>query len=231
MAGESSRATSKRLHQSAESWGPGAEAAEATATALMALPPSWTVVSDLDWPGSRCANIDHVLVGPPGVFVIDSELWAGRVTLEDGVLQHDGRDRRPVVREAASAAKSLAGLVASVRPDHVQAVVCLAEGDSPVGWVDGVLVCTSTRLADELTGYPQVLPGGLARAVGRDVDRRLHRAERPRRAKRQGNRRRPYAALVLGVLAVAVAVGMLSQPDPLISFANDILDWVGNLGR
>ncbi len=231
MAGESSRATSKRLRQSAESWGPGVEAAEATATALMALPPSWTVLSDLDWPGSRHANIDHVLVGPPGVFVVDSELWAGQVTLEDAVLQHDGRDGRPVVRDAASAAKSLASLVASVRADHVQAVVCLAEADSPVGWVDGVLVRPSTRLVDELTGYPQVLPGGLAQAVGRDVDRRLHRAERSRSAKKPGTRRRPYAALVLGVLAIAVAVGMLSQPDPLVSFVDDILDWVGTLGR
>ena len=65
MAGESSRATSKRLNSRRRARDPARKPPEATATALMALPPSWTVLSDLDWPGSRHANIDHVLVGPP----------------------------------------------------------------------------------------------------------------------------------------------------------------------
>jgi hypothetical protein len=231
MAGESARARAKRLRQSAEHWESGSEAEETTGTALMALPPSWTVVQDLAWPGQRFANVDHVVVGPPGVFVIDTKLWTGRVTLEDGVLWQNGQDRSPAVWGAASAAKSLAGLVSSVRPDHVHPIVCIADGDLPVGWVDGVTVCTSAQLVDELIGYPEVLPGGLARAVGRDVDRRLHLPpERPASVKK-APKRRPFSALVLGILAAALAVVMLAQPEALTSLADDVLDWAGNLGQ
>ena len=39
----------------------------------------WYVLHDLAVPGSR-ANIDHVVVTPAGVFVVDSKDWSGRVS-------------------------------------------------------------------------------------------------------------------------------------------------------
>ncbi len=37
------------------------------------------ILHDLAIPGSR-ANGDHLLIGPPGVFLVDSKAWHGRIT-------------------------------------------------------------------------------------------------------------------------------------------------------
>ncbi len=214
----------------AREWDSGSDAEETTATALTALLPTWTVIDRPTWPGGRFATIDHVVVGPAGVFVIDTKAWTGRVMLEDGVLWQNGQDRSPAVWDAAAAAKSLCELVSSVRPDHVHAVVCLAEGDVPLGWVDDVMVCTPAQLVPQLTAYPEVLPGGLARAVSRDVDRRLH-PEPSASVEQTGlGRRRPFGALVIGVLAIALAVVLLTQSDAVSSLLDRVVEWAGDLG-
>jgi Nuclease-related domain len=50
----------------------------------------WTVLHDVAVPGSR-ANGDHLLIGPPGVFLVDSKAWHGTITLAgDGSAWHNG---------------------------------------------------------------------------------------------------------------------------------------------
>jgi hypothetical protein len=119
MAGESARAVAKRqrekaerLSRSAELYERGAEGEQATADALKLLPrDAWTVFHDVRWPGRRYANVDHVVVGPPGVFVIDSKNWSGSVTVRDDVLRQDGRSRERYVAAAADSALAVAELV------------------------------------------------------------------------------------------------------------------------
>jgi Nuclease-related domain len=51
---------------------------------------SWTITHDLELPGA--GNIDHLAVGPSGVFVLDSKAWSGVVTADqDGatITQRD----------------------------------------------------------------------------------------------------------------------------------------------
>ena len=38
---------------------------------------------DRRWPGNAHANIDHLVVGPSGVFVVDTKSWAGDVRVDD----------------------------------------------------------------------------------------------------------------------------------------------------
>jgi hypothetical protein len=65
-------------------WGRGAAGERRTAKALRPLVrEGWTVAHDV--PLSR-GNLDHVLVGPPGVFLLETKFRSGRVRLEDGVL-------------------------------------------------------------------------------------------------------------------------------------------------
>lgn len=45
----------------------------------------WTVLPDRRWPGTRAANIDVLLVGPGGVFVVDVKNWRD-VQIADGRL-------------------------------------------------------------------------------------------------------------------------------------------------
>ena len=115
MAGESAResarrqrAKAQRLLRSAEMWERGADGEAATAQVLQTLPPGWVVLHDLRWPGRRFANIDHVVIGPPGVFVIDSKNWSGRIDVRHDVLRQNGRQREKAVAGAADSALALA---------------------------------------------------------------------------------------------------------------------------
>jgi hypothetical protein len=65
-------------------WGRGAAGERRTAKVLRPLiRKGWTVAHDV--PHGR-TNFDHVLVGPPGVFLLETKFRAGRLRLEDGVL-------------------------------------------------------------------------------------------------------------------------------------------------
>jgi hypothetical protein len=65
-------------------WGRGAAGERRTAKVLRPLiREGWTVAHDV--PLSR-GNLDHVLVGPAGVFLLETKFRYGRVKLEDGVL-------------------------------------------------------------------------------------------------------------------------------------------------
>lgn len=66
-----------------ERWRTGAEGERATAKALKRLPPGWQVVHDID---IGRGNVDHVAVGPPGVFVLDTKKLSGVVSVTAGVL-------------------------------------------------------------------------------------------------------------------------------------------------
>src|SRR4029453_17549399 len=66
----------------ASAWRRGAAGERRTARLLAPLEGlGWVVLHDLAVPGSR-ANIDHLVIGPGGVFVIDSKLYRGRLQLD-----------------------------------------------------------------------------------------------------------------------------------------------------
>lgn len=80
-------------------WRRGAEGERRTAKALRRLPRrGWHVRHDL---ASRFGNVDHVVVGPSGVFLLDSKNLTGRALAEDGIL---------LIERAGSRAFPLTGL-------------------------------------------------------------------------------------------------------------------------
>jgi hypothetical protein len=166
MAGESARESARRqrekaerLQKSAELWERGADGEQATAAALDTLPEeSWTVFHDVRWPGRRYANVDHVAVGPPGVFVIDSKNWSGTIAVRDQVLRQNGRAREEAVAGAAEAALAVAELTPAVIPQHVQPVLCFVRDDALTGWARDVMVCSTANLIQLLSTRPEVLP-------------------------------------------------------------------------
>jgi hypothetical protein len=74
----------------ARAWQRGAHGERQTARLLDRLGrDGYQVFHDLAMPGSP-ANIDHLVVGPSGVFVIDSKQWTGSVQQSvDGLLWHN----------------------------------------------------------------------------------------------------------------------------------------------
>lgn len=69
-----------------ERWREGADGEKATAKALRPLfRAGWVVVHDVDRGHGR-GNVDHILVGPAGIFVLDSKRLRGLCSVEGGVL-------------------------------------------------------------------------------------------------------------------------------------------------
>jgi hypothetical protein len=95
----------------ARAWRRGAQGERRTAKRLRPLThQGWVVLHDRAIPGFP-GNVDHLVIGPTGVFVLDSKLWSGRaVTVADGVLYVGGYpvDLRPTLWEAEHVEGALA---------------------------------------------------------------------------------------------------------------------------
>jgi hypothetical protein len=79
-----------RPSEQARTWQRGAHGERRTARLLDRLPrDGFVVFHDLAIPGSP-ANVDHLVIGPSGVFVIDSKQWTGSVQQgADGLAWHN----------------------------------------------------------------------------------------------------------------------------------------------
>lgn len=66
-----------RLRSQLRNWEKGAASERRLRSMLSRLDPGvWHVFADLPWPGTRQANIDLLVVGPPGVLVLDVKSWS-----------------------------------------------------------------------------------------------------------------------------------------------------------
>ncbi len=75
-------------------WEAGAEAERVVAASLVSLTAvGWRLLVDRHWPGTRAANIDMILVGPGGVFVIDVKRWREPPEVVDDHLTTGGENR------------------------------------------------------------------------------------------------------------------------------------------
>jgi hypothetical protein len=124
----------------AVAWRRGAAGERRTARLLGPLERhGWAVLHDLAVPGSR-ANLDHLVIGPGGVFAIDSKQYRGRLQLESsGRLWHGRYPLAP----------------------SLQAVSFQADQAAQVPWgkvvTHGVPVVAARRLPSMLRQLPAVL--------------------------------------------------------------------------
>ena len=152
---EKSRGRAERALKSAERWELGANGEAAVGAQLTQLGPEWTVIHDIAWPGRQRANIDHVVVGPTGVFVIDSKNWSGRVEIRDNRLRQNGRSRESTVASSAEAAMAVQALL----PAGVtcSAALCFVRDEPLRGRSGDVIVCSTATLLDMLMTRPAAL--------------------------------------------------------------------------
>ena len=143
----------------AVAWRRGAAGERRTARLLGPLERhGWAVLHDLAVPGSR-ANLDHLVIGPGGVFVIDSKQYRGRLQLDpSGRLWHGRYPLAPTLRAVSFEADQ----AAQVLPDPGVAVVpIVAVHGAQVPWgkvvMDGVPVVPARRLPSMLRQLPAVL--------------------------------------------------------------------------
>jgi hypothetical protein len=144
-------------------WRRGAEGERKTERALRGLErKGWTVEHDIQ--RDRQANLDHVLRGPPGVFLLETKNLAGTITFEDGVLVARQFDDPDEVYRYRSLAPRLRGqakeLSARIRAETGRGVwviaVTVVWGHFPPGRIDyeNVVYIHGDQLADWLRSIP-----------------------------------------------------------------------------
>jgi nuclease-like protein len=142
----------------AVAWRRGAAGERRTARLLDPLERhGWAILHDLAVPGSR-ANIDHLVIGPGGVFVIDSKHYRGRLRLDSSErLWHGRYPLAPTLR----AVEFEADRAAQVLPDLDVVVPIVAVHGAQVPWgrvaINGVPVVAARRLPSMLRALPAVL--------------------------------------------------------------------------
>ena len=150
-----------------ESFFKGARGEEAMAGMLARLPDDWHVYHDFV---AGKYHVDHVLVGPAGVFAVETKNWRDQVVLESGELIAGGHvpDHPPIAQATAEAKAvgaefSRAGWTGEVFP-----VVCFASGTFKDGFAQSgkVLVANAEAFMKWLVTQPSVhAPGECARVV------------------------------------------------------------------
>jgi hypothetical protein len=140
-------------------WRRGAAGERRTARVLGQLERhGWAVLHDLAVPGSR-ANIDHLVIGPGGIFVIDSKQYRGRLQLDpSGRLWHGRYPLAPSLQALSFEADQ----AAQILPDPgVVVLPIVAVHGAQVPWgkvvIDGVPVVPARRLPSMLREFPAVL--------------------------------------------------------------------------
>lgn len=77
--------------QQARRWEAASEGERRVAAQLLVLTArGWRLLVDRRWPGTRAANVDMLLVGPGGVFVLDVKNWRSPPETSEGVLRAGG---------------------------------------------------------------------------------------------------------------------------------------------
>jgi hypothetical protein len=113
---EDLRRRAARLDRRAEAFEQGRVGELVVSAALSRLiPAGYALIDDVRWPGTQKANIDHLVYGPSGMFVVDAKNWSGNVTVKAGVLRQNGNGRtRETDKVAEMTAQLQTALGASV---------------------------------------------------------------------------------------------------------------------
>jgi Nuclease-related domain len=140
-------------------WRRGAAGERRTARLLTPLERrGWAVLHDLAIPGSK-ANIDHLVIGPGGVLVVDSKQYRGRLLLDSyGLLWHGRHLLVSSLRKVRWQADQ-ADEVLGVADIAVAGIMAVHGAGVPWGLLqrDGVTVAPARRVPDLVQALPPIL--------------------------------------------------------------------------
>ncbi|MFN8051042.1 MAG: nuclease-related domain-containing protein [Acidimicrobiales bacterium] len=220
----------------AENWAKGAEGERSTADELLRLPYGYHVIHGLK-KGQSNADVDHLVIGPTGVWVIDSKAWHGQLTAGDGTLW---RGRHPIRKEISSVEQQ-ASYARNVLGFDVNPVLCFVgtKLPRPAQMVGRVRVVELPALIEHLTaGQITMLPEHITAALERagrwrqrpptiprasatpsikrerrrkaaDVPRKSNRANRPTRASSTAIRKASTQLFGLALRAAVLVIAVV----------------------
>jgi hypothetical protein len=71
------------LRRTERAWRVGGRAEHGVVRVLVGMDDvGWHALADRHWPGTRSADIDVIVAGPGGVFVVDVKSWSREVRVE-----------------------------------------------------------------------------------------------------------------------------------------------------
>lgn len=125
-----------------------------------------SAASRLERPGG--GNIDHLAVGPGGVFVLDTKVWSGVVTVSNAGATVSPRDdpsaswtatgqQHTLPTAAAAVGRALAAATGQALPSPHAIVVLWSPFPQRVAVSGKVTYVAGEHLADWLTGQPRQL--------------------------------------------------------------------------
>lgn len=155
---------------STRAWERGAVGEERLAKRLSELPEAFRILHDRRIRGTR-ANIDHLVVGPTGVWVIDAKRYADKrpsLRVDGGIIRPRVESLRIGGRDGTKLVQGVQAQVARVRAAvgeisaPVTGVLCFVEADWPmIGGsfaVDGVHVVWPRLLVQRMTATSDPTP-------------------------------------------------------------------------
>lgn len=150
-----------------ESFFKGARGEEAVAGLMARLPDDWHVFHDFE---AGRYHVDHVLIGPAGVFAIETKNWRDPVMLESGELIVGGHvpSHPPITQVTAESKAVKASLERAGWAGEVIPVVCFASGTFQGGFTKSgkVLIANAEAFVKWLAEQPAVrAPGECTRLV------------------------------------------------------------------
>ena len=146
----------------------GARGEEKVAGILASLPDAYHVFNDF---AAGRAHVDHVVVGPGGVFSVETKTWRGVVSVEDSRILLNGQlpDRDPLAQTVKEAQLVRSALAAKGWEGVVTPVLVFASDSFAAHRADvrGVIVINSSELKAGFASERVVIPPAeLARLVG-----------------------------------------------------------------
>ncbi len=224
----------ERLRRDQRAWAAGAEGERRVAESLGRLERyGWTMLHDVRWPGRRQANIDHIAIGPGGVFVVDAKNWSGDVRVTHEAVRQNGYGRASALEGVNQATAAVAALLMPQHRSAVRGVMCLAgQEDQAVTVVNGVFVCGRWQLPEHLLAMPPRLTvlevADIARFLAQDLSSNQPRARRadapaPTSERRPSTRATPRRSAGLAgyvLLAVAAALGSTAGPAGVVALTS-----------
>lgn len=117
-------------------------------------------LDDLRWraDASNRVNLDHLVIGPTGVFVVDAKLWQGRLEVRGSSVLQDGRARDDRLIALEWLTQRVHDVLASAGVAHRPTpVVCFATPQGKLPPVGRTLLTDVSRVGDVISGRPSVL--------------------------------------------------------------------------
>lgn len=137
----------------------GARGEERVSGILETLPDGYHVFNDFVACGK---HVDHVVVGPGGVFSVETKFWRGKVTVEEGRILLDGQlpDRSPVAQANREAALVRNALAAAGWNGNVTPVLTFASDTFAThrANIKGTVVMNASELKESFASDRVVIP-------------------------------------------------------------------------